>query len=201
MNKKQVSTIILALYAVLFGLVTLVNFVRSEDYWVDGLTAVVGCLIFILLHYKYPVHPTIAALEGFIFIPNQLGFLFLYEMVSLNYHGDWIIHFIGTGIAAIVFMYHIRKINCIKDRIIITTVISFALTMTGGTILELAEYWGFIFFGLGNSYLGFGVGDNSQNFGPWENASLDMTFNLIGAFVGLALYYVYILLQSKHKKM
>jgi len=188
MNKILLSRFILMSYTLLFAIVTTVTWSRSEEFWIDGLTSVIACLFLFFLHCKYDFPPFIAFLAGFIFIPHLVGYAFLYNLALFQYHGDWIVHFVASFIGSIVALYFLRVRLLTEQRLWVPFFLAFALVITGGTMVEIIEYWGFIFYGFGESYLGFGAGDNSQNFGPWENACLDMTFNVAGVLAGLALY-------------
>ena len=68
--------------------------------------------------------------------------------------------------------------------------VAISIMVAFGAFIEISEYWGFRYIGFGESYLGFGAGDNSQNFGPWENSSLDTTLNFMGGFLAVLIYAI-----------
>ncbi|MGM5487624.1 MAG: hypothetical protein ACQESG_01615 [Nanobdellota archaeon] len=57
-----------------------------------------------------------------------------------------------------------------------------------GAAIELSEYGGFRILGYGSGWLRFGAGDNSTNFGPWQDSMEDMLANLVGILLGMGIY-------------
>jgi len=185
---------------ILLGWVTLyliggtIFLIKKELISVDHFIAAAFCLFFLWLEKRYSATEWLAFMAGLTFFPHILGTWGLYEWAALNYHYDMIVHLITGMFSSITMMLFMRDIP-IKAK----GLISLSITVMIGAIVEASEYWGFIFIGFGSGYLGFGSGDNSQNFGPWENSSIDTTLNFAGALLGLIMFYLISFFGRKNK--
>jgi hypothetical protein len=157
---------------------------KGKIYFIDGFIAAGICLIIFALSSRYFVSNTFALLAAAVLLPNELGQHGLYGWPALNYQYDWIVHVVVAFSATLAFTVFILDNRLLRD-IRKAVLLSLLLTLTLGTVVEIQEYWGFRLFGFGDGYMGFESGDNSMNFGPWENSSLDLTNNLIGAFAAV----------------
>ena len=169
----------------------IVSLIKKELIAADNIIAGLFCLLFIYIDKKCNVNNYSAFFAGLAFLPHVLGVYGLYELASLNYHYDWIVH-ISTGIiSTIAIMCFLLHKTYFEKKFMISFLIAIAVTSLFGSVIEMSEYWGFRFIGWGEGYLGFGVGDNSANFGPWENSSLDTSFNLLGSVIALGVYFIF----------
>lgn len=188
-SKLKPSSIILLGFAITFLVLAVHATIRSRLIAFDRFTATIFCFLFFLISRKYDVHPIIAFLAGLIFVPHEIGLHGMYSSAKLNYHYDWIAHPVSCFITAIVLAYFLARY--LSKNLAISAAIAFSFTITAGAFMEATEYWGFRTIGFGESYLGFGDGDNSQNFGPWENSSIDTTLNILGALAGVLTFAGY----------
>ena len=182
---------ILRIYFALFSILAFYDILSGKITAIDNIIALLFCGIFLLLSQKYRIRSFVAILVGLVFIPNYLGQIWGYNWAGINYHWDWIVHFCAAFFAAIIIITFLLD-NAIYKRFFTAAFIALFVTITFGALVEVTEYWGFIFVGVGDGYLGFGAGDNSQNFGPWENSSIDTTFNFIGSLTAMLLIAVFI---------
>lgn len=186
--KHNWSFYILLTYLLAFLALGINSLIKWELVAHDRLGIALVFLIFILINRKIHFHPFIAVIIGLFFIPHEIGIWYFYSSSVLNGHYDWIAHFVSSFLGAIIIMNILLHSQYFSNRILITCMITFSVVLAFGVIWEISEYWGFRIFGFGEGYLGFGDGDNSQNFGPWENSSQDSSLNLIGSLLAVVLY-------------
>ncbi|MEE9525885.1 MAG: DUF2238 domain-containing protein [Candidatus Woesearchaeota archaeon] len=122
----------------------------------------------------------------------------LYGWAGLGYHYDWIVH--GSAIfflslAACSIFYPYLKKGLESKMLIFVVMLFFMLGL--GAFNEMMEYVGYDVLGHGEGFLEFGEGDSSPVGGPWENASMDLLFNLAGGVVGIGGF----LLVKKKKEL
>jgi hypothetical protein len=197
MKKNILSSHILGSYSTLFFVLGIISLVRKELIAVDNFIASAFCILFIFINKKHPVNRFTAFLAGFVFVPHIAGNYGLYELASLNYHYDWIVHFLTSFFSSLMMLNFLFHKDYFLKKFFIASLIAVSITMTFGAVIEISEYWGFRTIGLGEGYLGFGEGDNSQNFGPWENSSLDSTLNFIGSLFAVAAYGIFAIIKDR----
>ena len=179
-------------YFLSFGILFLI---KKNSIAVDNLVAAFFCITFIFLNRRLKANPLVAFFAGLIFMPHAAGALGLYSSPLFNYHYDKFVHLTTAFLAVIVIMNAILNKKYNLNKFFIVSAIAFCIVITFGAFVEVIEYWGFRAFGFGEGYLGFGSGDNSKNFGPWEDSSLDNTFNIAGSLIGIMAYAGYILIK------
>jgi hypothetical protein len=183
-DAKCASRNILLVYLIIFALAGTVFLLQRRLIAFDAFSAVAIYSIIIYINRRYCVSIPSAIMTGLIFVPHLLGVLGLYSYPIFNYHMDKVIHIFTTFFASYSIMDFVAARKYFAGRIGGAFFIAVAVTMAFGSCVEISEYWGFRFIGYGEGYLGFGAGDNSQNFGPWEDSSQDQTANLAGALLG-----------------
>lgn len=184
------TKIIFRLFLAIFLGLAAINFFQNQLSYIDSLSVAALLILVMMLESKYKISPLVAFSFCMIFIPNVIGHFGGYSLASLNYHYDWLVH----SIAPIFAVFSISAFlidNKIVAKLISAVTVAVLIALSVGSIIEISEYWGFYFIGMGSGYLGFGTGDNSLNFGPWENSSVDMTLNLIGSLIGALVYWIY----------
>ena len=180
---------IFAVFIVFYFILGVRSLIRKELIAADFFIATGFCIAFLLVNRKYTIRPLIAVFAGLIFFPHILGDLGLYKLATLNYHYDWIVHFLSPIFSTIAIVYFLLD-NKLTKKFISAAVIAISISITFGALIEMSEYWGFRTIGLGEGYLGFGVADDSQNYGPWENSSWDTSINFLGSlFAILVLWF------------
>ena len=180
-------------YFLSFGIFFLI---KKRPIAVDNLVAAFFCIVFIFLNRRFKANPLIAFFAGFIFMPHMVGALGLYSSPLFNYHYDKFVHLTTAFLAVIVIMNVMLNKKNNLNKFFTVSAIAFCIVITFGAFVEVTEYWGFRAVGFGEGYLGFGSGDNSKNFGPWEDSSLDSTFNIVGSLIGAIIYGGYIMIKS-----
>ena len=188
---KNLSLYILSAYLAIFLILGVYSLIKWELPAVDRLSITLFLFGFILINRKIHFHPIIALFVGFIFIPHEAGIWGFYGSPILNWHYDWITHSVSSFFGSVVIMNILLHSKYFSKRVFATCMITLSIIMAFGAVIEISEYWGFIFFGIGEGYLGFGDGDNSKNFGPWENSSIDSTFNLLGGVLAILIYSIF----------
>lgn len=191
---------VLSAYIVVFALVGFFELFNHKLVALDYFTGAIICGVMLLLSKKYEFSFWVSLLTGLVFVPNIIGQIMGYQVNIWGYHYDWIVHttvaFFGTT-AMILFL----KDNKMTKSFAKSATVALLFVMTVGAFVEISEYWGFRVFGFGESYLAFGEGDNSQNFGPWENSSIDSTLNLFGSLIGVAISSLMIAKKSKSNRL
>lgn len=163
------------------------------------IAAFIISLVF-LIHLIVGLPKIVPIFIGIGFIPHILGlYEIFYSFNSFNgalygsaffgYHYDWIVHFFATfcysvALGAMSYEY-LRK--GLKSCFIVFIILLFFMSGLGA-LNESIEFVGYELFGYGKGFLEFGDGDASPNAGPWQNASMDMVNNIIGAAIGIGLF-------------
>ncbi|HLP80273.1 MAG TPA: hypothetical protein VK158_06555 [Acidobacteriota bacterium] len=176
--------IILWIYLLGFLAFACVDVFFSKLTALDNLTAVVLVLVALLVGRKYRITKAAAICIGLVFVPNLLGHLGGYSLNIFEYNYDKIVHLFTAFFTSISLFLFVRA-NSRKPRLYKIATLAFVMTIAFGALVEVAEYWGFVFIGFGDGYLGFGSGDSGKNFGPWEDSSVDTTCNVAGSLVGV----------------
>jgi hypothetical protein len=196
---KKSRNIFLA-YFIFYFILGIYYLINKRLVAVDAFIAAAFCLFFIYINKKYSLSTFTAFIAGFIFMPHIIGVFGLYGYAKIHYHYDWIAHFTSTLIATIAILNFLYSQKYFSKRLFSACLIALSVIVTFGAFMEMSEYWGFRFIGFGEGYLGFGQGDNSQNFGPWENSSLDTTFNFVGSLFAVLVYALYVFVKKRQRK-
>ena len=197
LDKEQHSKagrIILWIYFTAFLVLGIHDLIILKLTAADNFTAVIFLGLFLLASMKFKISPITAVFLGLVFFPNTIGHMGGYGVPLFDYQFDKIVHVFTAFFSTVAIILFMR--NNSKIRFINIAGIAFFVTITFGAAVEMSEYWAFIFIGFGEGYLGFGIGDNSKNFGPWEDSSLDTTFNFLGSLIGVLSSYIFILLRK-----
>lgn len=198
-HKPRWSRLILISYTLIFLSFSIWSLIRRELIAVDRLSIAFLSFLFILIERKYHISPFTAILAGLIFVPHEIGLMGFYGSPFLDYNADFIIHLTTAFFSAYCVLSFV--LQNLSKRFLFAALTAFTLTITIGAVIEATEYWGFITVGTGEGYLGFGDGDNSKNFGPWEDSSLDTTSNLLGSFLAIITSYLFFTLRKKTKNI
>jgi len=183
----KINKLMLLIYIVLYSVLGIISLLKKELITVDNFIAAGFCISFLLLTKKYKITSFTVFFAGLTFLPHILGNLGFYELASLNYHYDWIVHFITPVFSTLAIMTFLIN-NKLSKKVITAGFIALFVSVTFGALIEMSEYWGFRIIGFGEGYLGFGAGDDSSNYGPWENSSQDTSLNFLGSIIGIFLY-------------
>lgn len=194
-KRNPLSKRILLAYLFLFLALGVFSLFKKELIAVDRFSFAFLCFLFILIEKKYNVSPLTAFLAGLIFVPHEIGLFGFYGSPILNYNADLILHILTTFLFAYIVLNFLLQNT--SNKFLTSAIIAISITITIGALIEALEYWGFVAIGMGEGYLGFGEGDNSQNFGPWEDSSSDTTANFFGSFLAVLIYWLFALLKNK----
>lgn len=168
--------------------------ITAFDYFV----AVGFMSLLFILGRKYYVSSLSAIMLGCIFITVVIGDFVPGVWPLFNGHWDWVMHGLSAMFLLIIVLEFMIK-NHLSESGIAAFFVAFCIVIALGAVVELVEYWGFVNFGYGEGFLGFGHGDDAENFGPWENSSIDLTNNLVGSLVGVLLYAIKLSIKKKIK--
>lgn len=143
-------------------------------------------------------------LNNFIFSLIFLALLFhnfgvfgFYNQSPFPFEYDHLTHIFGGVSLLILFLnFLIRFFTQSKRTNFFLILVAFLSALGIGSIIEVIEYFGYLFLGSGQGAFYFGgTGDITSGSdimtGAWINSSLDMTFNLIGALIGIIIYFIY----------
>lgn len=179
-----------------FVFLGILNLISLRMTAIDCFTAAFFIGLALLLSLRHNVSAANAFFIGLVLVPSTVGNMGGYGMPILGYNFDKIVHILtALLLTASVILFILN--NSRNAKFIRIAGLAVVVTVASGTIVEISEYWGFRLIGLGEGYMGFGAGDNSKNFGPWEDSSLDMTFNVIGSLAGVLFSYIFILVRRK----
>ncbi len=194
-KRNPLSKRILLSYLFLFLALGVWSLFKKELIAVDRFSLVFLCFLFVLIEKRYNVSPLTAFLAGLIFVPHEIGLFGFYGSSILNYNADLILHILTTFLSSCVILSFLLQNT--SNKFLTSAIIAISITITIGALIEALEYWGFVTIGMGEGYLGFGEGDSSQNFGPWEDSSSDTTANFFGSFLAVLIYWLFALLKNK----
>lgn len=202
MNKKE-STIILILFLHVFIFMIVVNYLKSSEWILDNsLSAVFIFAIFLLRKWIY-ISKTSFIMLGFALVIHDLGMFGFYEMENSIVGYDNIVHFISSFVTAyILFSFIAKKLHIKKNKVVKRTVVDeHVLTLVFlvvssavmlGTIIELVEFVGYSFLGVGDGLFFFGSGDSGgfpYYAGEYVDVMTDILVNIMGTFLGVIVYY------------
>jgi hypothetical protein len=183
-RKNRQAQGILLVFIAAFTFLGMLHLAKLKLTASDNLIAAALLAIVLAISKKYYIRPSAAFFMALVFVPNTLGYLYLYSSPIFDYHWDWIVHLVAAFSFTLAFTMFLMD-NKLSKGFIRAAALALFTAITFGAVVEAAEYWGFIFIGFGEGYLGFGDGDTSQNFGPWENSSIDTTLNFAGGLLGI----------------
>ncbi len=187
-KRNPLSKRILLAYLFLFLVLGIYSLFKKELIALDRFSFAFLCFLFILIEKRYNVSPLTAFLAGLIFVPHEIGLIGFYSSPILNYNADLILHVLTTFLSTYVILSFLLQNT--SNKFLVSAIMAVSITITIGAFIEALEYWGFVTIGMGEGYLGFGQGDNSQNFGPWKDSSLDTTLNFFGSFLAVLIYWL-----------
>jgi hypothetical protein len=156
---------------------------RTVDY--VTLMVQVSLVFWLGKHFRLPAYSVIMAM--FISLPHAIGILGLYAQVPLY---DTVLHVLG-GLLLTPFLAELLfSLGRFRKGVMIFIIL--ILLMVGvGALHEFNEYFGYLFFGLGNSVYQMGTGDFTAEIGVWQNTMIDMLANATGAFLALLFWFRY----------
>jgi uncharacterized membrane protein YjdF len=209
MNKKEKLVIFLLFLAVYIILATYNLTIKSQ--WVyDNIIAIMFLTFMFLVNKWLKLGKLGFILFNIALLSHNLGTFGFYnwEFGLLGY--DNVVHLLGSLVAAyIIFNFVARKLHIkARERVRYTVVdehkaififLVIASVAMLGTVVELVEFIGFIYFGPGEGILFVGAGDSGNEedaAGQYLDTMGDIAVNTIGTIIGVALYY-----NIKYKKM
>lgn len=179
---------------IIFYLLVAILIFRSDERFAD-LVTYVSIFVFILIVGRTIIIPSVSVwLFGAATLTHIAG-VFPFNMngkeVSLYYiYGNYDIfcHLFGFILFSIG-LFCLYKANHKNPSKLDITIVLLAL-VGAGAIIEVSEYVGYRLFGIGEGYLKFGEGDNSNNFGPWGDSMTDSISNIAGILIGFIFYNI-----------
>lgn len=172
---KNAITIILFLFLILNGFYRVL--IKQTDLLIDLSASILIISAYLLLFKKWKQDNFSYLIFALTIIVHNM---YLYATTIFGIRFDHYMHFLG-GFAIALVVDRIYRNKLSKSERIFLAIISSAGI---GSIGEIIEWLGYNFLGNGDGFLLYGVGDE----GEWQNATLDMLFNVIGGtFAGLFL--------------
>ena len=176
------STIILTaleVYAIVTG---------SRYKW-DFIFLILILWVIYFLRSRINLHPLHFAMLAFFLLAHFLGMFQLYQTYPLRLEYDYWVHgYFGFVSALIVFRaYHFYRLYSPAFIVLATLVVILGFS----AFHEIFEYVGAITVGEGEGVLFIGAGDVDE----WDTQK-DMVNNVIGALIGLTVYYFYAVLTG-----
>lgn len=187
-KRSTLSKRILLAYLLFFLILGIWSLFKKELTAIDRFSFAFLYFLFILIEKRYNISPLTAFLAGLIFVPHEIGLMGFYSSPIWNYNPDFIIHILTAFFSTYVILSFLLQNS--SSKFFTSAIIAISIIITFGALIETLEYWGFITIGMGEGYLGFGDGDNSQNFGPWEDSSSDTTANFLGSFLAVLIFWL-----------
>lgn len=150
---------------------TFVGFTISSNMVYDVLLSLAGIAVFV--RFFTTTHQDNWSYGVFLFalMLHNVG---LYENTFFGLGFDRYMHFVGGLAAALVAdrLFANERWGRVQRFLLIVLV-----PLGCGAAAEIVEWFGYATFGAGDGFLLYGAGD----IGEWQNASLDMFSNLVGA--------------------
>lgn len=186
----------------------------NESAWIYD--AVISLFFLIIIVYTANRFFTFKAIDYVIlhlgFLVHNLGAFGAYSLELDYLEYDNIVHFISSAATAYLLFkaiwQQLHKINrqhhlkTIADhhRLLVFGLVVGA-TLSLGLVVELLEYFGFIYFGEGEGILFYGAGDSDKValFPPTQYADTvgDIITNMLGALAGAALFILRFLQKAR----
>jgi len=136
-------------------------------------------------------------------ILHSAGVFGWYHISPIPIAWERITHFFGILPLTLLFYNYFRpnlEKKCWTGNNVRYFLVILFVSLGIGALVEIIEFWGYLSLGFGEGALMFGAGDGvagktGQELidvlgGGWINAGWDLTFNLLGALVGLAIMMI-----------
>lgn len=187
-------------------------FSNVKDYINDSIILIILLSLIYLLRKYLDFTQSIFILLIIGFISHNLGVFGFYNVSPIPIQYDHITHFIGLFAVSTLFFNFFKKYfsdNKINNVLILIIII--LATLGVGSLIETAEFLGFLKFGFGEGFLKFGgLGDTPLTEevlrdidligGGWVNTMWDLVYNALGALFGVTFMYILYLYKNKNDK-
>ncbi|MBW2967561.1 hypothetical protein KY362_03675 [Candidatus Woesearchaeota archaeon] len=209
MDRREHWAIYIVFLLVYVGLIVFNLSTGSQWFW-DALIAA-GFLTFMFFLNKYlKLGKTGFLLFNAALLCHNLGSFGFYEFKWGVVAYDNLVHLLGGAVAAyIVFNYIARKLHMhrkvqlrssvLDENLVVMLLLVIAGVAFLGVVVELVEFAGYQWLGPGEGILFVGAGDASYSKAEYEtqyeDTMEDIIVNLLGASIGVVLYY-----HLKYKK-
>ncbi|MBI2110054.1 hypothetical protein HYT58_02700 [Candidatus Woesearchaeota archaeon] len=169
--------------------------VGLPSYRNDSIIFSVLMIVFYLIRNVMNLNPFAYSLLSLSFISHNLGVFGLYANSPFPFEYDLFTHIFGIFAYSIMFYNYFKKDftkNLMANLWVIVLIILASLGV--GSVIEMVEFSGYLYFGQGEGFLLYGAGDFQPNAGPsadYIDSMYDMFYNLFGALVGVIICGIY----------
>ena len=169
-------------------------YAKIFEYLLDSTFSIL-IISFLLLFYKQLNLNRISFSLIFVaLIFHDLGIFGFYNQSPFIFPYDNLTHFLGGFSLTILFLNYFSKFSNKNFNKYFLFLASFLCALGVGAVIDLVDYFGFLFLGEGQGVFYFGgTGDliNNNLGSAWINSSIDNLFNLIGALIGIMFYFIF----------
>ena len=167
---------------------------KNYAYVLDISTSFVLITILFVFYKNFNLNWIVFTLVFLALLLHNFGLFGFYNISPLPFEYDHFVHFFG-GLALVMFFLNIfNNLENLKLNKFFFILFALFCALGIGSIIEIIEYFGYLFLGKGDGLFYFGgtgdLGNYQDLTGAWVNSSLDMTYNLIGAVIGIILYFI-----------
>lgn len=202
MNKKE-KWIIYIIFMQVYVIFTVYNLLKGKQWWIDSIVAMFFLTFIFLINRWLKLGKVGFILFNIALLVHNMGTFGFYSWTWKIFAYDNVVHLASSTVAAyIIFNFIARKLHIKKNQRVKYTVVDehkaififlvIASVAMLGTIVELIEYIGFMYFGPGEGILFVGAGDSGgveDVAGQYLDTMEDIVVNSIGSVIGTLLYY------------
>lgn len=203
MNKKE-SLIIYIIFVLVFVISAIYNFIVKSQWFFDNIFAMLLLTAVFFLAEWFEIGKKEFILLNFALVVHNLGAFGFYNLNKGIFNYDTLVHLLLSFITAyILFNFFVQKLHIRKHKrvrfsiidehkvIIIFLVISSVIML--GTIVEIVEFFGFMYLGNGEGMFFTGAGDvdltKDDIASQYKDTMEDILTNILGSTLGVLIYY------------
>lgn len=172
------------------------SYIHKIQWIIDNITGIVCISILFILANRLRMGRTELLLGCVSFIVHNLGTFGWYEKAWGWFSYDMIVHLVSAfAVAWIAMNYLSKKIKVFEPssfkKLFVLFFLAISITALLGTVVELIEFYGFIFFGPGEGMFFAGPGDTKfvdDIIGNYMDTMIDIVVNVIGSIIGAFAY-------------
>ena len=201
MQKKSLAVYVIFMLA--FIAMAIYNYVYGSQWFYDNMTAILVVTLAFALNRWLELNTFEFFLLNLIWFVHNLGIFGFYNFKHGLLAYDNLVHIMGGMMAAyIVFSIAARKLHTWKHHKVKRTVVDEHRTLfiflvlssviLFGTVVEVTEYIGFMYFSTGDGMFFPGPGDGygAEDFkGQYVDTMEDLIMNILGSCIGIFLFY------------
>ena len=192
-NEELANRIVLFVTLLILFILEIYSFTTNSHYKWDLLFSIGLMIAVFMLRKKIKLHPFHFTLFGIFLLLHNLGIFGTYKNFYLGMEYDFWVHSYFGLVSSLMLYRTYNLVGPYKGWFRYVAIIAIVLGFSA--FHELFEYAGAVILGEGEGVLFIGAGDLDE----WDTQK-DMRNNLIGAVIGLSLYWVYDKVYGGKKK-